>query len=135
MQMGVYETFEAIYGRKSTLDELIADVSQFTQKSMLWVCGTIVVGMQLWNRVDTQPGDVFSTLVQLYFDPPLRGRMLAGYWSSNPRHVLFHRRQILLIAKLAIGLPDVLYQWIVSVAQLPVWIDNRRRGCGEVGSA
>lgn len=102
MQVGVYETFEAIYGRKSTLDELIADVSQFTQKSMLWVCATIVAGMQLWNRVDTQPGDVFSTLVQVYFDPPLRGRMLAGYWSSNPRHVLFHRRQIMLIAKLAI---------------------------------
>lgn len=102
MQMGVYEAFEEIYGRKSTLDELITDVSQFTQKSMLWVCATIVAGMQLWNRIDAQPGDIFSTLVQLYFDPPLRGRMLAGYWSSNPRRVLFHRRQVLLIAKLAI---------------------------------
>jgi hypothetical protein len=55
MQMRVYETFEDIYGRKSTLDELIADVSQFTQKSVLLVCATIVAGMQLWNRVDAQP--------------------------------------------------------------------------------
>jgi len=102
MQMAVYETFEDIYGRKSTLDELIAGVSQFTQKSMLWVCATIVAGMQLWNRVDEQPGGVFSTLVELYFDAPLRGRLLAGYWSGNPRRVLFHRRQLLLIAKLAI---------------------------------
>jgi len=54
-QLAVYETYEDLYGRKSTLDELIADVGQFTQKSILWVCGVIVSGMQLWNRIDAQP--------------------------------------------------------------------------------
>ena len=102
MEMGVYETYEEIYKRKSTLDELIKDVSQFTQKSMLWVCALIVTGMQLWNPLDAKLGDIFSSLVDLYFDPPLRSQMLVGFWARNPRRVLFHRRQILLIAKLAI---------------------------------
>ena len=31
----------------------------------------------------------------------------------------------------AIGLPDLLCQWIVSVAQLSVLLDSRRRWCGE----
>lgn len=58
--------------------------------------------MQLWNRVDSQPADVYRSLLSLYFDPELHIRFIAGYWSSNPRGVLFHRRQVLLIAKIAI---------------------------------
>ena len=101
-QLAVYETFESVYGRKSTMDELIADIRQFTQQSMLWVCAVIVTGMQLWNRVDSQPTDVYRSLLSLYFDRELHIRFIAGYWSSNPRRVLFHRRQVLLIAKIAI---------------------------------
>ncbi len=101
-QIAVYETFEDIYGRKSSLDEVIRDVSSFTQQSMLWVCSTIVAGLQLWNKIDLQPTGVYETLVKLYFDRPLHGRRLAGYWTTNPRHILFHRRPVLVIAKLAI---------------------------------
>ena len=101
-ELGVYETFENIYGRKSTLDELVAEISVFTQQSILWVCAVIVTGMQLWNRVDLQSYEVYLRLLSLYFDASLRSRLIAGHWSSNPRRVVFHRRQILLIAKLAI---------------------------------
>ena len=101
-QLAVYETFESVYGRKSTMDELIADIRPFTQQSVLWVCAVIVTGMQLWNRVDSQPADVYRSLLSLYFGPELHIRFIAGYWSSNPRRVLFHRRQVLLIAKIAI---------------------------------
>jgi len=101
-QLAVYETFEDLFGRKSTLDELIADIRPFTQKSLLWVCAVIVMGMQLWNRVDLQPEGVFRTLLELYFDPPLHPRLIAGHLSSSPRRVLFHRRQVLLVAKIAI---------------------------------
>jgi hypothetical protein len=101
-QLAVYETFENIYGRKSSLDELVAEISAFTQQSMLWVCATIVAGMQLWNRVGNQPADVYETLVKLYFDRALTGRLLGHFWTMNPRYILFHRRQILLITKLAL---------------------------------
>lgn len=101
-QLAVYETFEAVFGRKSTMDELIADIRPFSQQSVLWVCAVIVSGMQLWNRVDLQPTDVYRSPLTLYFEPELHLRFIAGYWSSNPRRVLFHRRQVLLIAKIAI---------------------------------
>lgn len=100
-QLAVYETFEEVFGRKSTMDELIADIRPFTQQSVLWVCAVIVSGMQLWNRVDLQPANVYRSLLSLYFEPELHIRFIAGYWSSNPRRVLFHRRQVLLIAKIA----------------------------------
>lgn len=101
-ELAVYETFEDIFGRKSTFDELVADIKCFGQQSVLWVCAVIVTGMQLWNAVDLQPTDVYIRLLSLFFSPGLRPRLIAGYWSSNPRRILFHRRQILLIAKLAI---------------------------------
>jgi hypothetical protein len=101
-QLAVYETFEGVFGRKSTIDELIADIRPFTQRSVLWVCAVIVSGMQLWNRVDSQPANVYRSLLSLYFEPELHMQFIAGYWSSNPRRVLFHRRQVLLIAKIAI---------------------------------
>jgi len=101
-QLAVYETFEAVYGRKSSMDELIAEIRPFTQQSVLWVCAVIVTGMQLWNRVDSQPADVYRSLLSLYFDPELHIRFIVGHWSANPRRVLFHRRQVLLIAKIAI---------------------------------
>ena len=101
-QLGVYETFEGVFGRKSTLDELIADIRSFRQQSVLWVCAVIVTGMQLWNRIDLQPLDIFQRFLSLFFDRSLHARFIAGYWSSEPRTVLFHRRQILLIAKIAI---------------------------------
>jgi hypothetical protein len=101
-ELGVYETFEDVFGRKSTPDELIEDIRAYTQKSVLWVCAVIVTGMQLWTRIDLQPFDVYQRLLTLFFDPSLSSRLMAGYWASEPRRILFHRRQILLIAKLAI---------------------------------
>jgi hypothetical protein len=101
-ELAVYETFEDVFGRKSTLDELIADIRSFRQQSVLWVCAAIIAGMQLWNRIDLQPVEVYLHLLSLFFDRRLHPRFIAGYWGSEPRRVLFHRRQILLIAKLAI---------------------------------
>ncbi|HEY6248998.1 MAG TPA: hypothetical protein VI685_03500, partial [Candidatus Angelobacter sp.] len=101
-QLGVYETFEDVFGRKSTWDEFVADIRSFKQQSVLWVCATIVTGMQLWTRIDLQPLDVYRQLLSLFFDASLQGRFIAGYWAADPRRLLFHRRQVLLIAKLAI---------------------------------
>jgi hypothetical protein len=49
-ELAVYETFESVYGRKSTMDELISDIRPFTQQSVLWVSIH-----ELWiNRRGTQ---------------------------------------------------------------------------------
>jgi hypothetical protein len=101
-QLAVYESYEDIFLRKSTLEELIADLRFFSQQSVLWVCAVIVTGMQLWNRPNLQPFDIYQRLLSLFFDGDLRARLIAGHWSTEPRRFLFHRRQILLISKLAI---------------------------------
>lgn len=101
-ELGVYETFEEVFGRRSTLDELIADISPFSQQSVLWVCATIVTGMQLWNKPDLQRPDIYARFLSLFFDTAVRARLLAGYLSTDPKKFLFHRRQVLLLAKLAI---------------------------------
>jgi hypothetical protein len=100
-ELAVYETFEDMFGRRSTLDELIADIRSFRQQSILWVCATVVTGLQLWGGVDSHP-EVYARFLSLFFDADTRARLIAGYWSS-PKRLLFHRRQILLIAKLAIS--------------------------------
>jgi hypothetical protein len=99
-ELAVYDTHEEIFQRKSSLAELTADVSAFSQQSVLWVCASIVTGLQLWDSIDAEP-QVYAQFLSLFFARDLRLRLIAGYWGS-PRRVLFHRRQVLLIAKLAI---------------------------------
>src|SRR5664280_2731533 len=96
-ELAVYETFEDLFGRRSTLDELIADISRFQLQSVLWVCATIVTGLQLCKSIDAQP-EVYAQFLSLFFDAGIRSRLVTGYWSAPPRRV-FHRRQVLLIAK------------------------------------
>lgn len=66
-ELAVYETFEDLFGRLSTLDELVADVKSFQLQSVLWVCAVIVTGLQLWNSDDAQP-DVYARFLSLFFD-------------------------------------------------------------------
>lgn len=101
-QLAVYESYEVVFGRRSSLDELVVDIGQFTQKSVLWVCAVIVTGLQLWNKVDAQPQGVYSRLLSIFFDRSLWLRFMAGYFAADPQRLVFHRRQVLLIAKLAI---------------------------------
>ena len=99
-ELAVYETFEEMFGRRCTLDELIRDIGKFSQQSVLWLCATIVTGVQLWDRVDSRP-EAYAQFLALFFGNHLRLRFIEGYW-SHPKRLLFHRRQLLLIAKLAI---------------------------------
>lgn len=52
------------------------------------------------DRVDPQ-SEVYARFLSLFFDAGTRARLIAGYWSF-PKRLVFHGRQILLIAKLAI---------------------------------
>jgi hypothetical protein len=99
-ELAVYETFEEVFGRRSTLDELIVDIGRFSQQSVLWLCATIVTGVQLWDSIDSRP-EAYAQFLTLFFDNDLRLRLVAGFW-SRPKRIVFHRRQLLLIAKLAI---------------------------------
>jgi hypothetical protein len=69
-ELAIYETFEDLFGRRSTLDELITDIRSFRQQP---VCATIVTGLQLWGGVDSQP-EVYARFFSL-FSTPTPGRV------------------------------------------------------------
>jgi hypothetical protein len=71
IELAVYETFEDLFGRRSTLDELITDIRSFRQQSVLWVCATIVTGLQLWGGVDCQP-EVYARFLPSFSTPILK---------------------------------------------------------------
>ena len=66
VELAVYETYEDIFGRKSSLAELESEIKQFSQSSLLWVCATVVIGAQLWDREDP-PLDAYASLLNLFF--------------------------------------------------------------------
>jgi hypothetical protein len=101
LELAVYETYEDIFGRRSSLPELEAEIKQYSLSSLLWLCAATVTGLQLWDRSDS-PADAYRTFLNLFFPPPLAMRFWIGHLSKNPRREVFHRRQILLVAKLGI---------------------------------
>lgn len=101
LELAVYETYEDVFGRKSSLEELINEIRQFSLSSLLWVCAIVVVGTQLWDRNDP-PLEIYGTLLRLFFPPELAKRFQLGFWNRDPRREVFHRRQVLLITKLGI---------------------------------
>lgn len=100
-EFAVYETYEDMFGKKSSLTELAGEITQCSLSSLLWVCATVVTGVQLWDRSDP-PLDVYVDLLKLFFPPNLVVRFQIGFWNKDPRREVFHRRQLLLIAKLGI---------------------------------
>lgn len=100
-ELGVYETFEELFGRKTSLDELIADICKFQRNSLLWICAEIVSRVQLWARPALRNASNYQRYLIELFDETTSSRLLAGSQSTSPVRLLFHRRQIVLIAKLA----------------------------------
>jgi hypothetical protein len=98
----VYESFEELFGRKSSIDELIAEISKYERSSMLWICAEIVCRVQLWARPGARNRANYSRYLQEFFEPSVSRRLVAGQSSVHPFRFLFHRRQIDLVAKLAL---------------------------------
>lgn len=98
----VYETYEQVYGRKSSIDELIAEVSKYERSSVLWICAEIVCRVQLWARPGTRNRANYLQYLRELFEPSVSQRLITGEASLSPPRFAFHRRQIGLVAKLAL---------------------------------
>ena len=102
----VYETFESLFKRPSSEDELIAAIRGFDRNSLLWICAEIVARIQLWTRPALQNrGDYLNYLRDL-FEPDTSTELLRRSTSEYPVRLVFHRRQIGLVAKLAVRHAD-----------------------------
>jgi hypothetical protein len=95
-----YTSYEAFFDRRSTLEELISALRNYSRESVIYVCSAAALLMRIWNRggFDIQGHD---NLVQSFFKPVMASSLIALSRLSEPQFV-FHRRQFLLIIKLAI---------------------------------
>jgi hypothetical protein len=100
MILAQYATFEQMHGYRSSLAELIQKLRPFSRESVVYVCAVIGMILKLWQRGG---GDQthYDLLVADSFDP------LRGDWYRLSAHMedpelVFHRRHLLLLMKLAV---------------------------------
>ena len=99
MIFATYSTFQRMHGRKSSLQELVGRLRPCSRDSVVSLCSFIGILLKLW---DADPFDLarYDHLISCAFE------WLRGDWYklaarlSEPEFV-FHRRQMLLITKLA----------------------------------
>lgn len=98
----VWESYSDLYGTTVPMDTIIEDLKQFSCPSILLLCSYISVKLQLgvWGEEFDQ-ADYLSLLSTMF--PKQTAELLRNRLSSQvPQRRVFHRRLLLLTAKLAI---------------------------------
>lgn len=102
----VYETFESLFNRSSSEDELINAIRRFERNSLLWICAEIVARIQLWTRPALHNRANYLNYLHELFAADTSAELLRRSVCTVPVRLVFHRRQIGLIAKLAVRYAD-----------------------------
>src|ERR1019366_10618896 len=99
MIWSTYATFESMHGVKSSRSELIDRLRPFSRASVISLCSFIGLVLKLW-----EPGGYdlkrYDHLISCAFDP-LRGDWYKLAARLQHPELVFHRRQLLLLVKLA----------------------------------
>jgi hypothetical protein len=99
MTFRVYATFEQMHGHKSSLAELIERLKPFSLESVLYTCAISGMVLKLWQGPDWDRSK-YDLFISTTFD------QLRGDWyklsARTENELVVHRRQLLLIMKLAI---------------------------------
>jgi hypothetical protein len=101
MSLISYLSFEAIFKRRSETSEFVSLLSKFTAESLLWNCAALNLGLRVWDSASEQTQEQDSA-IQTYFVPRIALEIVKRFWSRD-QEVLLHRRQLLLLQKLAIA--------------------------------
>ncbi|MBZ5505152.1 MAG: hypothetical protein LAO78_06675 [Acidobacteriia bacterium] len=106
MPVQTYASFQEMFRRKSTLDELIQRLKVFSRWSVLFTCSGIGIILKLWERSGWEKRN-YPILLDSFFGV-LRATWLKLAAQFPEPSFVFHRRQLLFIMKLAIEhCPDV----------------------------
>lgn len=99
MIWATYATFQTMHGTKSSLPELVAKLRPYSRESVISLCSFIGILLKLWDpgRYDLAR---YDHLVSCAFDS-LRGDWYKLAARLPQPELVFHRRQLLLIVKLA----------------------------------
>jgi hypothetical protein len=98
MKFETYATFQVMHGRKSTTEELISLLSRYSRESILYLCSVIGMVLKLWQGGDDRTH--YELLIRAFFEP-IRADWYCLSSGRTNRDAVFHRRQLLLIMKLA----------------------------------
>jgi hypothetical protein len=100
MPVQTYGSFEGIFRRKSTLEELIQRLKIFSRWSVLFTCSGIGIILKLWERSGWEIRN-YPILLDSFFRVPRATWFKLAAQFPEPTFV-FHRRQLLFLMKLAI---------------------------------
>ena len=99
-----YESYGGLTGRRSDYEELLASVRSFSRDSLLWHCAAINYGARVWesNRTGAyEVGELSKPVLGFYFRPQVAAHLYGAILHKEPR-IVFHRRQLLALQKLAL---------------------------------
>src|SRR5580765_8198431 len=100
MQMRTYATFEEMHGYQSTLDELISRLRVFSRESVVYVCSVTGIILKPWQGHNWARENYDSTIDSVF--EFIRADFYKRAIRVNEGEMVFHRRQLLLLMKLAI---------------------------------
>lgn len=100
MILATYATYEDMHGRKSTVEELIRLLQRFSRESVLYLCAVSGVILKLWERGGWERAN-YDVLIDDAFEF-IRGDWYKFAARLDEPELVFHRRQLLLLMKLAI---------------------------------
>src|ERR1019366_2632492 len=96
-----YFTHGLWYGRESTMEEFRSSLSQFSRDPLVYLCSAINAILRCWQG--GAPNVVaHAHLVRNFFQPGEAERLIQGSQSKQDPHFVFHRQQLLFVAKEAI---------------------------------
>jgi len=96
-----YFTHGLWYGKESTIEEFRGILSQFSRDPTVYLCSAISAILKCWQggAPDVQ---AHAHLVHNFFEPAEAERLVLGSRNKNEPHFVFHRQQLLFLAKEAI---------------------------------
>lgn len=106
IKLRTYATFQEMHGYQSTLDDLIKKLKPFSRSSVLFACSVTGIMLKLWKGSEWEK-DLYAIAIDEVFEF-LRADWYKLAFREGERELVFHRRQLLLIMKLAVEhCPDV----------------------------
>lgn len=96
-----YFTYGLWRGQESTIEEFRETLTQFSRDPLIYLCGAINAVLRCWQggAPDVQE---HGRIVRSLFQPAEAQRLIQGSESQQEPHFVFHRQQLLFVAKEAI---------------------------------
>jgi hypothetical protein len=98
--LGTIISFKDVTGNSCTVEQLKSFLSQHNRSEILFLCTLLNTVLETWTGKVRE--DVHGQLVQMAFLPEHASRLKGIMSSSSHPRVVFHRAQIMFVAKQAV---------------------------------